>query len=73
MNASFLCHDAEAHIGLGMTVVGGGLSSIYSVQSDVRLAPGDKVSVGAYEFNFAGYSKEFVALTTLLIEPMSPY
>ncbi|WP_299769598.1 heme lyase CcmF/NrfE family subunit [uncultured Pseudoteredinibacter sp.] len=53
MNASFYAMML-AHIGLGMTVVGGGLSSIYSVQSDVRLVPGDKVSVGAYEFNFSG-------------------
>ncbi|MCV6614079.1 MAG: cytochrome c biogenesis protein CcsA, partial [Cellvibrionaceae bacterium] len=53
MNRSFYAMTL-AHIGFGMAVIGGGLSAIYTVQNDVRLAPGDSVIVSGYEFRFSG-------------------
>jgi len=43
-----------AHLGVAVTVVGVGITSQYSEQRDVRLAPGERVSVGGHEFSFAG-------------------
>jgi cytochrome c-type biogenesis protein CcmF len=43
-----------AHLGLAVCVLGVGLSSIYDVQKDVRMAPGDKAMVSGYEFEFVG-------------------
>jgi cytochrome c-type biogenesis protein CcmF len=41
-----------AHLGLAVCVLGVGLSSIYDVQKDVRMEPGDKATVAGYEFEF---------------------
>ncbi|MEM2160953.1 MAG: heme lyase CcmF/NrfE family subunit, partial [Candidatus Nitrosotenuis sp.] len=43
-----------AHIGLAITVMGIVLTSHYSIQKDVRLLPGDNVTVGPYQFHFFG-------------------
>ncbi len=43
-----------AHLGIAVAIVGVGLTSAYSVQRDVRLAPGERVAVAGYEFLFAG-------------------
>jgi len=43
-----------AHLGLAVCVLGVGLSSIYDVQRDVRMEPGDRAMVAGYEFEFAG-------------------
>ena len=43
-----------AHLGLAVCVLGVGLSSIYDVQKDVRMEPGDKAMVSGYEFEFIG-------------------
>lgn len=43
-----------AHFGVGLAVIGGGLSNIYAVQKDVRLAPQDEVLVAGYRFVFNG-------------------
>ena len=45
-----------AHVGLAVCVLGVGLSSVYSMQRDVRMEPGDRIQVAGYEF-------EFVAVT----------
>jgi len=41
-----------AHIGLAVCAIGVGLSSIYDVQRDVRMEPGDRAEVSGYEFEF---------------------
>jgi len=43
-----------AHMGVGMFVVGITLTSIYSSEKDVRLAPGESYSLGGYTFMFEG-------------------
>lgn len=43
-----------AHLGLAVCVLGVGLSSVYDVQKDVRMEPGDKAIVSGYEFEFLG-------------------
>ncbi len=43
-----------AHLGLLMTVLGVALTSAYSVEKDVRLAPGQELAVGDYRFQFEG-------------------
>ena len=43
-----------AHLGLAVCVLGVGLSSIYDVQKDVRMEPGDRAVVSGYEFEFLG-------------------
>ncbi len=43
-----------AHIGLAVMIIGVSISSIYSVQRDLRMSPGDKVEVAGYEFQFNG-------------------
>lgn len=42
-----------AHLGLAVAVVGVGLTSIYSQERDVRLAPGDSIEISGYQFDFA--------------------
>ena len=46
-----------AHIGVGITVIGITLTTVYSQQRNLSMHPGDKVSVGAYQFTFEGVSK----------------
>ena len=41
-----------AHIGIAVCALGVGLSSVYDVQKDVRMVPGDRVAVAGYEFTF---------------------
>ncbi len=41
-----------AHLGVAVVTIGVVLSSVYSVERDVRLAPGDSVEVGPYQFRF---------------------
>ncbi|WP_210398055.1 heme lyase CcmF/NrfE family subunit [Motiliproteus sediminis] len=41
-----------AHIGVGITVVGVSMVSIYKQELDVRMAPGDTVEVEGYRFTF---------------------
>ena len=43
-----------AHLGLAVTIVGVVISSGYSTQRDLRMAPGDRVSLGDYQFRFDG-------------------
>ena len=43
-----------AHLGLAVTIVGVVISSGYSVQRDLRMAPGDRVMLGDYQFRFDG-------------------
>ena len=47
-----------AHIGLVFTVVGIGLSSVYSQEQDVLMAPGDDRTLGAYRFEFVEVKKQ---------------
>jgi cytochrome c-type biogenesis protein CcmF len=46
-----------AHIGLLVTVLGVTLVSTHSIERDVRMAPGDSVTEGAYTFVFHGVSE----------------
>ena len=41
-----------AHIGIAVCALGVGLSSVYDVQKDVRMVPGDRLTVAGYEFSF---------------------
>jgi cytochrome c-type biogenesis protein CcmF len=43
-----------AHTGLLVTVLGVALTSHYSVERDLRMAPGDRMTEGAYTFVFHG-------------------
>lgn len=42
-----------AHIGFAITLMGITLTSIYSVEKDVRLSPNEHVKVAGYDFTFA--------------------
>ena len=44
---------AIAHLGMAVTVVGIVFTSHYSIERDVRLAPGESVELGGYQFQFA--------------------
>ena len=41
-----------AHIGIAVCAVGVGLSTVYDVQKDLRMVPGDSQVVAGYEFRF---------------------
>ncbi len=41
-----------AHIGIAVCALGVGLSSVYDVQKDLRMLPGDSQEVAGYEFRF---------------------
>ncbi|WP_461482134.1 heme lyase CcmF/NrfE family subunit [Porticoccus sp.] len=41
-----------AHLGVAVCIVGAGLTTLYSVQRDVRLSPGDRAEVSGYQFEF---------------------
>jgi cytochrome c-type biogenesis protein CcmF len=47
-----------AHIGLVFTVIGIGLSSVYSQEHDVYMVPGDNRTLGAYRFEFVEVKKQ---------------
>jgi|TARA_R110000822_G_scaffold59736_9_gene148862 cytochrome c-type biogenesis protein CcmF len=41
-----------AHMGVAVCIVGAGLTSIYSVQRDIRMEPGEQADVAGYQFEF---------------------
>ncbi|MDB5971096.1 MAG: heme lyase CcmF/NrfE family subunit [Hydrocarboniphaga sp.] len=43
-----------AHLGLGFWIFGVTYASLFSVEKDVRLAPGQAAEIGAYTFTFQG-------------------
>ncbi|WP_237068318.1 heme lyase CcmF/NrfE family subunit [Microbulbifer guangxiensis] len=43
-----------AHIGLAVSVLGVALTSVYSVEKDVRMSPGDTHQVAGFDFRFGG-------------------
>jgi cytochrome c-type biogenesis protein CcmF len=43
-----------AHLGIAVSVIGVCMTSIYSDERDVRMTPGDRVTMGAYEFRLVG-------------------
>jgi cytochrome c-type biogenesis protein CcmF len=43
-----------AHLGIAVTMMGVCMVSIYSDERDVRMSPGDTVTMGAYEFRLLG-------------------
>jgi len=43
-----------AHLGVGVFIVGVTASSIYSVEKDVRFAPGESIEFSGYTFSFDG-------------------
>ena len=43
-----------AHIGLAVCVLGVGLTTVYDIQRDLRMAPGDRVEIRDYRFEFVG-------------------
>jgi len=43
-----------AHLGVAVCIVGAGLTSIYSIQRDIRMEPADKADVAGYQFEFRG-------------------
>ncbi len=46
-----------AHLGVGIFITGVTLTSIYSVEKDVRLAPGDSFELGGYRFRLERIEK----------------
>ena len=42
------------HFGIAIFIVGVSLTSLYTVEKDLRMAPGDRYAVGGYEFTFHG-------------------
>ncbi len=46
-----------AHIGVGVTIVGIAMVSIYNEQRDLRMDIGDRVSMGSYTFIFRGTTR----------------
>ncbi len=44
----------SAHLGIAVTVLGITFTSHFSMEHDVRLAPGEHYTLGDYTFNFAG-------------------
>ncbi len=43
-----------AHLGVAVTVIGITFSSYYSLEKDLRMAPGDQLELGGYVFTFEG-------------------
>ena len=43
-----------AHLGLAITIIGVAMIENYGIKKDVRLAPGQQVSVAGYQFDFVG-------------------
>jgi cytochrome c-type biogenesis protein CcmF len=46
-----------AHIGVAVLICGVSFTSHYSIENDIRMAPGDRHSVGGYEFEFQGVAE----------------
>jgi cytochrome c-type biogenesis protein CcmF len=47
-----------AHSGMAVIILGVCLTSHYSVEEDVRLAPGESIVIGSYEFIFEGVTNQ---------------
>ena len=47
-----------AHFGMAVIILGICLTSHYSVEEDVRLAPGEQIEIGSYTFIFQGVNSE---------------
>lgn len=47
---------ALAHLGVGVFIVGVTASSTYSLEKDIRVAPGDSYELAGYRFEFDGVS-----------------
>ncbi|MES2605014.1 MAG: heme lyase CcmF/NrfE family subunit [Pseudomonadota bacterium] len=43
-----------AHVGMAVIITGVCLTSHYSIEQDIRMAPGDTHTIGKYEFTFRG-------------------
>jgi len=43
-----------AHVGIGITVIGLALTTVYSQQNNLSMKPGQQVTVGPYQFKFVG-------------------
>ncbi len=43
-----------AHLGMGVFVIGVTMTNVYSIERDVRLAPGEQYQIGQYQFVFDG-------------------
>jgi len=41
-----------AHLGVAVTVIGITLTTHFSIERDVRIAPGDQIELGGYQFHF---------------------
>jgi cytochrome c-type biogenesis protein CcmF len=41
-----------AHLGVAVCIVGAGMTSLYSIQRDIRMEPGDEAEVAGYQFEF---------------------
>jgi cytochrome c-type biogenesis protein CcmF len=46
------------HLGIAVSIIGVCMVSIYSDERDVRMSPGDTVTMGAYEFRLLGVKRE---------------
>jgi cytochrome c-type biogenesis protein CcmF len=46
-----------AHMGIGVFIIGIILTSLYSIEKDVRLAPGESFSMAGYRFQLEGVSE----------------
>mgnify|MGYP000253119051 CR=1 FL=1 len=47
-----------AHVGIGVLIIGITLTSHYSVEKDLRMAPGEVFDVSGYRFEFVGVTEE---------------
>ncbi len=59
-----------AHAGIAVCVIGVAVVSVYSVDKDLRMAPGDTVEMAGYQFKFEGLIEvpgaNYTALTALI-------
>jgi len=46
-----------AHVGFAVTLIGVAITSVLSVERDLRMAPGESVEVGSYSVRFVGVSR----------------
>ena len=43
-----------AHSGIGIFVIGVAFTTIYSTENDLAMSPGERISIGRYEYQFDG-------------------
>ena len=48
-----------AHLGFAVTILGVCITSVYSIERDVRMSPGDDMTIGGYQFVFEGVEDHF--------------